>query len=206
MLRRLPNDQSERGRARATVTRRLCTTAGFYRYAIEEELLDHFPAAHVRRPRLDYESHTTGLDRNELGALPVAAGLGTAAEHALISLLAPNGLRVSEATSADIVPLAPRTAKATDLAIGERCAGTTGHAPRWTGIPPTSSLTWREPPGKPGCEAARHPPGRTQARRTATARSGMCRAWEGSQTDSVTIDLSCQRRCSLVSRAISASL
>jgi integrase/recombinase XerD len=42
-----------RGRARATVTRRLCTIAGFYKYAVEEELLDHSPAAHVRRPRVD---------------------------------------------------------------------------------------------------------------------------------------------------------
>jgi integrase/recombinase XerD len=39
-----------RGRARATITRRLCTIAGFYKYAVEEELLDHSPAAHVRRP------------------------------------------------------------------------------------------------------------------------------------------------------------
>jgi integrase/recombinase XerD len=38
------------GRARATVTRRLCTIAGFYKYAVEEELLDHSPAAHFRRP------------------------------------------------------------------------------------------------------------------------------------------------------------
>jgi len=29
--------QRLRGRARATVTRRLCTIAGFYRYAVEEE-------------------------------------------------------------------------------------------------------------------------------------------------------------------------
>jgi site-specific recombinase XerD len=64
------------GRARATITRRLCTVAGFYRYAVEEDLLEHSPAAHVRRPRLDYDSHATGLDRNELGALLVAAGLG----------------------------------------------------------------------------------------------------------------------------------
>jgi integrase family protein with SAM-like domain len=84
-------DLEARGRARATVTRRLCTIAGFYRYAVEEELLDHSPAAHVRRPRLDYESHATGLDRNELEALLVAAGLGRPAEHALISLLALNG-------------------------------------------------------------------------------------------------------------------
>jgi integrase/recombinase XerD len=139
-------DLEARGRARATVTRRLCTIAGFYRYAVEEELLDHSPAAHVRRPRLDYESHAIGLDRNELGALLVAAGLGPPAEHALISLLALNGLRVSEATGADIeamgierghrtlvitrkggkvvtIPLAPRTARAIDLAIGERCEG-----------------------------------------------------------------------------------
>jgi integrase/recombinase XerD len=139
-------DLEARGRARATVTRRLCTIAGFYRYAVEEDLLDHSPAAHVRRPRLDYESHATGLDRNELGALLVAAGLGPPAEHALISLLALNGLRVSEATGADIevlgverghrtlvitrkggkivtIPLAPRTARAIDLAIGERCEG-----------------------------------------------------------------------------------
>jgi len=98
-------DLEARGRARATITRRLCTIAGFYKYAVEEELLDHSPAAHVRRPRLDYDSHAAGLDRNELGALLVAAGLGPPAEHALISLLALNGLRVSEAAGADIQAL-----------------------------------------------------------------------------------------------------
>jgi integrase/recombinase XerD len=74
------------------------------------------------------------------------AGLGPPAEHALISLLALNGLRVSEATGADIehpglerghrtlvitrkggkvvtIPLAPRTTRAIDLAIGERTEG-----------------------------------------------------------------------------------
>jgi site-specific recombinase XerD len=49
-------------RARATVTRRLCTVAGFYKYAVEEELIDHSPTAHVRRPRVDYESHAVALD------------------------------------------------------------------------------------------------------------------------------------------------
>jgi integrase/recombinase XerD len=139
-------DMETAGRARATIARRLCTIAGFYRYAVEEELLDHSPAAHVRRPRLDYESHATALDRNELGALLVAAGLGSAQEHALISLLALNGLRISEALGADItaigserghrtltvlrkggkivtIPLAPRTARSLDLAIGERLDG-----------------------------------------------------------------------------------
>ncbi len=139
-------DLEARGRARATITRRLCTIAGFYKYAVEEELLGHSPAAHVRRPRLDYESRATGLDRNELGALLVAAGLGEPAEHALVSLLALNGLRVSETTGANIealgverghrtlvitrkggkvvtIPLAPRTARAIDLVVGERSEG-----------------------------------------------------------------------------------
>jgi len=55
------------GAGPATVTRRLCTIAGFYKYAVEEELLEHSPAAHARRPRVDYESHAVALDRNELG-------------------------------------------------------------------------------------------------------------------------------------------
>jgi integrase/recombinase XerD len=87
-----------------TTTRRLCTIAGSYRYTAKEELLDHSPAVHARRP-LDYESHATGLYRNEFGALLVAAGLGPAVGHALVSLLALNGLRVSEATGADIEAL-----------------------------------------------------------------------------------------------------
>jgi integrase/recombinase XerD len=139
-------DLEARGRARATVTRRLCIIAGFYRYAVEEELLDHSPAAHVRRPRVDYESRAVALDRNELGALLVAAGLGPPLEHALISLLALNGLRVCEAAGAGIehlglerghraltitrkggkvitISLAPRTARAIGLATAERTDG-----------------------------------------------------------------------------------
>ena len=65
-------------------------------------MLEHSPAVHVRRPRLDYESHAIALDRNEVGSLLVASGLGASYEHALISLLAINGLRISEALGADI--------------------------------------------------------------------------------------------------------
>ena len=134
------------GRARAAVARRLCTIACFYRYAEQEAHIPISPAVHVRRPRLDYQSHATGLDRNEVGAMLVAAGLGGPQEHALLSLLALNGLRVSEAIGADIeqlglerghrrltihrkggkivtIPLAPRTARAVDLAVGERSEG-----------------------------------------------------------------------------------
>jgi integrase/recombinase XerD len=81
-----------------------------------------------------------------MGAPLVAAGLGPPGEHALVSLLALNGLRVSEATGANIenlgverghrtlvitrkggkvvtIPLAPRTARAIDRAVGERMDG-----------------------------------------------------------------------------------
>jgi site-specific recombinase XerD len=125
-------DLETRGRARATITRRLCTIAGFYRYAVEEELLDHSPAAHVRRPRLDYESHAAGLDLNELGALLVAAGMGSPAEHALVSLLALNRLRVSEATGATIENLGCIDARLGNLgadAVAPRCHGPRRHPP-----------------------------------------------------------------------------
>ena len=75
------------------------------RYCHVEGLLERDPAAHVRRPKVDYESRTLRLDRNELGALLVQAGLGTARDAALITLLAMNGLRISEALGADITDL-----------------------------------------------------------------------------------------------------
>ena len=139
-------DLEDRGKARATVARRLCTVVGFYRYAEEEGVIDHSPAGHIRRPRIDYESHVAHLDRNELGAILVATGLSSPRDHALVSLLALNGLRVSEAIGADVdalglerghrtltvdrkrgkiatMPLASRVARAVDLAIGERLEG-----------------------------------------------------------------------------------
>ena len=136
----------QEGKARSTIGRRLSTICGFYRYCEQERLIDRNPAAHVRRPKQDYESTTLGLDRNELGAFLVQAGLSGGRDHALASLLALNGLRISEALGADIenlelnrghrtlfihrkgnktatIPLAPRTARAIDLYIEERSSG-----------------------------------------------------------------------------------
>ena len=109
-------DLEARGRAWATVTRRVCTIAGFYKYAVEEELLEHSPAAYVRRPRVDYESHAVALDRNELGALLAAAGLGQERGHRTLTITRKGGKVVT-------IPLAPRTARAIDLAVGERTDG-----------------------------------------------------------------------------------
>jgi len=136
----------ENGRMRSTVARRLSTLASFYRYCEQEQLVERNPALHVRRPRVDYESRTLGLDRNELGAFLVQAGIGSPRDHALASLLALNGLRISEALGADVedlsyerghrvlkvlrkggkhatVPLAPRTSRALDLYLAERSTG-----------------------------------------------------------------------------------
>jgi site-specific recombinase XerD len=135
-----------RDAAGTTIARRLSTVAGFYRYCVEEELLTHNPATYVRRPRLRHEATILGLDRNELGAFLVQAGLSGARDHALACLLALNGLRVSEALGTNIadvglerghhtlrvrrkggktviVPMAPRTARTVYLAIGERTEG-----------------------------------------------------------------------------------
>ncbi len=134
------------GRMRSTVARRLSTLGSFYRYCHVEGILERNPAANVRRPKVDVESRTLGLDRNELGGLLVQAGLGSARDHALISLLALNGLRISEALGADIesmgmdrghrtlaivrkggkhvtIPPAPRTGRTLDLYISERTSG-----------------------------------------------------------------------------------
>jgi hypothetical protein len=64
------------GRMRSTVARRLSTLASFSKYCEQEQLVDRNPALNVRRPKVDYESRTLGLDRNELGAFLVQAGLG----------------------------------------------------------------------------------------------------------------------------------
>ncbi len=120
--------------------------ASFYKYCEQEDLVERNPALNVRRPKVDYESRTLGLDRNELGAFLVQAGLGSPRDHALASLLALNGLRISEALGADVedldferghhtlkalrkggkrvtVPLAPRTSRVLDLYLDERTTG-----------------------------------------------------------------------------------
>jgi len=135
----------ERGLARATIGRRLSTIAGFYRICVLDGLIDHSPADYVRRPKIDTESATLGLDRMELSAFVAQAAAG-AMNHALACMLGLLGLRVSEACSINIellslerghrtvtvlgkgsklavIPLPPRIGRAVDLAAGERTSG-----------------------------------------------------------------------------------
>ena len=113
---------------------------------VDEQLLEHSPAVRVRRPKVSQESTRLGLDRTELGAFLVQAGLSDGNDHALACMLALNALRVPEACGADLsdlalanghrvvrivgkgnqpalIPLAPRTSRAIDAAVGERTGG-----------------------------------------------------------------------------------
>ncbi len=134
------------GRTLATVARKLSAVAGFYRYALNEDVIGRNPVAAVRRPKVGTDTQSTGLDRNELAALIAAARNDGLRTHALVLLLAMNGLRISEALGADAsdldterghrvlritrkggkkstVPLAPRTSEAIDTYLDGRTAG-----------------------------------------------------------------------------------
>lgn len=133
-------------RSPATVARHLSTLAGFYKYAVAEDLVARNPLANVRRPSVGTDTVSTGLDRDELAALISAAREDGPRSFALVLLLGFNGLRISEVLGADIgdlgterghrvlrvkrkggktatIPLAPRTAEAVDAYVAERASG-----------------------------------------------------------------------------------
>jgi site-specific recombinase XerD len=131
----------------ATVSRRLSILAGFYRTCVIDGVLEHSPAEHVRRPQVPPESPTLGLNHLQFEALLTAARDSTNLnDFALVALLGLLGLRVFEATGANIealgevhghrvlrvhgkgdkvvlVPLPPAVARAVDRAIGGRQTG-----------------------------------------------------------------------------------
>lgn len=139
-------EMESRGLKPATVSRRLSTVCCWYKYLVAEDMVSKNPAVYVRRPKVSSESTTLGLDRAEMGRMLWAAEAGRPTEHALVCLLALNGLRVSEACGSLIedlgnqrghrtlsiigkgnklalIPLAPRTARAIDLAVAGRTSG-----------------------------------------------------------------------------------
>ena len=135
----------QRGLAPSTIDRRLSTVCGYYRFAHIDGRIASNPAQYVRRPKV-HPSEGHGMDRGELGAFLFTAERLDSAHAALAVLLGLNGLRVSEACSANIedlgferghrtlrivgkgekpamMPLVPRTARTIDLAVGERTEG-----------------------------------------------------------------------------------
>lgn len=135
----------QRGLAASTIDRRLSTVCGFFRFAHIDGRITANPAQYVRRPKV-HPSESRGMDRTELGVFLFTAERYDPEHAALAVLLGLNGLRVSEACGTNIehlgferghrtlrivgkgnkpavIPLAPRTARTIDLAIGERTEG-----------------------------------------------------------------------------------
>jgi site-specific recombinase XerD len=134
-----------RGLAGTTISRRLSTVCGFYRFAHIDGHIASNPAQYVRRVRVQ-PPEGRGLDRCELARLLFEAERTDHQHSALALLLGLNGLRVTEACTTDIedlgedrghrtlriigkgnkpavIPLVPRTARTIDLARGERTDG-----------------------------------------------------------------------------------
>ena len=133
-------------RSPSTVARRLSALSGFYRFALDAEIVTRNPVSPVKRPKVGTDTVSTGLDKDELGALIAAAAADGPRSNGLVLLLGMNGLRVSEALQSDVtdlgterghrvlkitrkggkrstVPLAPRTAEALEAMIDARSEG-----------------------------------------------------------------------------------
>ena len=85
-----------------TVAGKLNAVCGLYRFAYLDGHLPVDPGAHVRRPKIPFESSTEGLTRPEFADVLAAAEKESAMTHAMICLLGLNGLRIGELLAADI--------------------------------------------------------------------------------------------------------
>ena len=131
----------------STVSRRFSVAAGFYRTCVIDGVVEHSPAEHVRRPPVPAEPPTLGFTHLQFEALLTAARESSReCDFALVAMLGLLGLRIFEATGADItdlgeehghrvlkvcgkgskvvlVPLPPAVGRAIDRAIGARTRG-----------------------------------------------------------------------------------
>jgi integrase/recombinase XerD len=131
----------------STVSRRFSVAAGFYRTCVIVGLLEHSPAEHVRRPSVPPESPTLGLTHLQFEALLTAGRESSKpCDFALVAMPGLLGLRIFEATAADItdlgeehghrvlrvcgkgtkvvlIPLPPAVARAIDRAVAARTSG-----------------------------------------------------------------------------------
>ena len=131
----------------STVSRRISVLAGFYRTCVIDGVLPHSPAEHVRRPTVPADSPTLGLTHLQFEALLTAARQSAHdGDFALVVMLGLLGLRILEATAADIddlgeehghrvlrvvgkgtktvlVPLPPAVGRAIDRAVAGRASG-----------------------------------------------------------------------------------
>jgi integrase/recombinase XerD len=97
-----PSARTGRPLAAASIARRLSAVSAFYDYGISVGVLASSPVANVRRPKVSADSTTVGLTAPETGRLIAAAAAHSCRYHALVALLADNGVRIDEALSADV--------------------------------------------------------------------------------------------------------
>lgn len=93
------------GKKPRTVANRIGAVACWYGYLVEEDVLTVDPAARVKRPKIERKSPTAWLTRPQLADLVTAAEQLGGSPHALICLLALNGLRIAEACSLNVESL-----------------------------------------------------------------------------------------------------
>ncbi len=87
----------------STVSRRLSVIAGFYRTCVIDSILAHSPAEYVRRPAVPAESPTLGFTHLQFEALlTTARDSANPYDFALVAMLGLLGLRILEATGADV--------------------------------------------------------------------------------------------------------
>jgi site-specific recombinase XerD len=109
----------------STVSRRFSVVAGFYRTCVIDNILEHSPAEHVRRPAVPPESPTLGFTHLQFEAMLTAArDSSDPCDFALVAMLGLLGLRIFEATG----PASPASARNTATGSCE-CAV---KAPRWS--------------------------------------------------------------------------
>jgi site-specific recombinase XerD len=88
----------------STVSRRFSVVAGFYKTCVIDGILKHSPAEHVRRPAVPAESPTLEFTHLQFEALLTAARQSThPCDFALVAMLGLLGLRIFEATGADVL-------------------------------------------------------------------------------------------------------
>lgn len=92
----------ERNLKVSTVASKLNCICGLYRFACLDGHIPLDPAAHVRRPKVQFVSTTNGLTRTEFADVLRLAELDGIQTHAMICLLGLNGLRIGECLAADI--------------------------------------------------------------------------------------------------------
>src|SRR5215510_1282070 len=144
----------------STVSRRCSVVAGFSKTCVIDGLLERSPAEHVRRPAVPPESPALGFTHLQFEALLTAARNSTdPCDFALVAMLGLLGLRIFEATAADItdlgeehghrvlrvcgkgtkvvlIPLPPAVGRAIDQAVGTRTGADPAEHPRYPDGPP----------------------------------------------------------------------